>query len=68
MRCKKETVSNLIDKLNKIHNNKYIYYPDTFKGINYKIKIKCKEHCIFEQIPTNHIHNKKGCPKCCHKI
>lgn len=52
---------NLINKLNKIHNNKYNYV----KHIDHpkKIIIICPEHGEFEQLLRGHLSG-KGCKKC----
>jgi len=59
--------SNRIDFINKskeIHNNKYDYSLIEYKSVTSKIKIICKEHGIFEQVPNSHLSG-AGCPKCC---
>lgn len=59
--------SNRIDFINKskkIHNNKYDYSLVEYKSVTSKIKIICKEHGIFEQVPNYHLSG-AGCPKCC---
>lgn len=48
-------------------NDKYSYYVDDIKkskGLKAKIKIRCKLHGDFYQIPYNHIFMKQGCPEC----
>lgn len=52
---------------NTIHSYKYDYSMVEYKNVNTKIKIICKEHGIFEQIPYKHL-KKQGCPKCAGKI
>lgn len=49
----------------RIHNNKYDYslVIKNF-GAKEKIPIICKEHGIFSQVWSNHLHQKHGCPKC----
>ena len=53
----------LLERLNKVHGDKYEYILDGKITNTTKIKIKCKTHGIFEQTPKNHL---KGqiCPKC----
>jgi hypothetical protein len=51
-----------IKKAQKIHGDKYDYSLVNYNK-NEKIKIICKEHGVFEQIPSIHLHN-YGCPKC----
>jgi hypothetical protein len=60
---KKSTLKHFIDKVNKIHNNKYNY--DKFIYINNGTKgiIICPEHGEFTQSPIVHLKN-HGCPEC----
>jgi len=52
-----------IDKACKIHNNKYNYSLVEYKKSRIKIKIICKKHGIFEQVPNSHLCG-RGCPEC----
>lgn len=52
-----------IEKANKIHNNKYDYSLVDYKSSIDPVKIICKIHGEFMQLPTNHF-NTHGCPKC----
>ena len=61
---KKLTTEQFINKAIKIHNNKYDYSLVNYINTKTKIKIICPIHGIFEQTPTKHIHNKRGCPIC----
>lgn len=56
-------VSDFILKSNTIHNNKYDYSRVIYINSHTKIKIICKEHGIFEQVPYQHIRG-CGCPNC----
>jgi very-short-patch-repair endonuclease len=51
-----------IEKVKKIHGDKYDYSMIDYKNNKTKIKIICPEHGIFEQTPN--AHNKQGCKKC----
>ena len=53
----------LLERIKKVHGDKYEYILDGKITNTTKIKIKCKTHGIFEQTPKNHL---KGqiCPKC----
>lgn len=64
-RIKKATLTTefFISKSNKVHNNKYDYSLTTYIQNKIKVKILCKEHGIFEQIPFTHLEG-HGCPKC----
>jgi len=53
----------LVNKFNKIHNNKYDYSNMVYKNDMSKIDIICRSHGLFSQIVNNHL-NGKGCPKC----
>jgi superfamily II DNA or RNA helicase len=50
-----------------IHQNKYNYDELDYLGAFKKIKIICKQHGEFWQLPTNHLSG-KGCPKCSKRI
>jgi Zn finger protein HypA/HybF involved in hydrogenase expression len=54
-----EFIQKAIDK----HNDLYFYDKVVYINSRIKVKIICKEHDIFEQIPSNHL-NGNGCPKC----
>jgi len=55
--------NNFLEKVNKIHHNKYDYSLVNYTKAIHKIKIICKEHGIFEQSPNSHL-NGNGCNKC----
>ena len=62
---KKITLEEFIERTKNVYGDRYDY--SLVENINYKedkIKIICYEHGIFEKIPYNHIHNKKGCLSC----
>lgn len=54
-----------INKCKDLHDDKYDYSLVKYKGNKSKVKIICKEHGIFEQMPTKHYY--QGCPKCANK-
>jgi len=60
----KATKEQFIEKANKSHNNRYDYSEVIYVESFTKVKINCKIHGAFYQIPTNHITRKRGCPKC----
>lgn len=60
---KKITFEIFKERGNKIHNYKYIYNEDKYKGYCFETIITCPIHGDFKQIPYNHI-NGDGCPKC----
>ena len=53
-----------IEKAISIHGNKYEYSLVDYKNCDTKVKIKCKTHGIFEQIPYKHVNLQTGCIKC----
>ena len=61
---KKLTISEIQEKSNLIHNNKYDY--SKFNYVNNKTKsiIICPIHGEFEQNINNHLSLKQGCPEC----
>jgi hypothetical protein len=56
--------TNFIEQASIAHNNRYDYSLVSYKGMFKKVKIICPVHGVFEQIPSNHLHHKKGCSKC----
>lgn len=47
-----------------VHGYKYDYSLVDYKNNRTKIKIVCKEHGSFWQLPDTHIYQKSGCPQC----
>lgn len=60
----KPTTSEFIEQAKAIHGNLYDYSLVNYKNAKTKVKIICKDHGIFNQIPDKHINSKQGCPKC----
>jgi very-short-patch-repair endonuclease len=62
--CKRKSMSTqeFIKKAKKIHGNKYNYSLVKYKNTKTKIKINCKKHNSFEQLPN--LHLTYGCIKC----
>lgn len=58
-----KTEEAIIEKLKKIHGDKYQYDNIGYNGYNSKIKITCPIHGEFEQLALNHLQG-CGCPKC----
>ena len=52
-----------IKKANIVHNNKFDYSLVNYKNSKIKIKIICKKHGIFEQMPYLHLQS-HNCPIC----
>lgn len=64
---KKFNTQIFIDKSKEIHGDKYNYSQVDYKNCDTKVKIKCPEHGIFEQIPYLHYKKGSGCIKCAEK-
>lgn len=60
--AKKYTTEEFVIKAKEIHGDKYDY-PDQYINWDIKIKIICKIHGEFYQIPNAHLNN-RGCPSC----
>ena len=52
-----------INKAKEIHGDKYDYSNVNYENGKNKIKILCKTHGIFEQLPQNHLKG-QNCPEC----
>jgi transcription initiation factor IIE alpha subunit len=53
----------LIDELNAIHENKYLYSTSEYKGVKSFIDVHCAKHGPFSQAIYSHLAG-HGCPKC----
>jgi len=70
--CKKEvqkkrqfySQEKIIERIKKVHNNKYNLSKIEYKGINNKIELVCYKHGKFWIKPNDLINNKQGCSKC----
>lgn len=63
----RKTTSEFIAAANQKHGEKYDYTVSSYQGNRIKIKIRCKEHGIFEIYPKHHLYQKQGCPECSKK-
>lgn len=59
----RRTTEQFIEESKLIHGDKYDYSLVDYKSIWKNVKIICKKHGVFEQIPHNHLEG-KGCRKC----
>lgn len=48
----------------QIHGNEFDYSQVVYVNNITKVKIICKKHGVFEQRPSKHLSNKRGCPLC----
>jgi len=58
-----KSVEMFIEQSREVHGDKYDYSLVEYVNTNTKVKIICKEHGQFEQIPKLHTKN-SGCTKC----
>ena len=61
---KRLDTKSFIERAINIHDNKYDYSLVDYKNNKTKVKIICKKHGIFEQLPIHHVDAKSGCHKC----
>jgi len=59
----KPTTTEFIEKIKKIHKNKYNYELVKYKNNHTKIKIVCSKHGVFSQLASSHLKG-LGCEKC----
>ncbi len=60
----KQTTEQFVKKAREVHGDTYDYNLVDYVSIFTKVKIFCKEHGEFEQLPVNHINHGSGCPFC----
>lgn len=60
---KRSTVQEFIKKAEKIHGKKFDYSQVKYIRNDIKVKIICRKHGAFFQVPASHL-NKRGCPFC----
>lgn len=60
---KRLTTSEIIEKFQQVHGNKYDYSQVDYVNSTKKVKIICPDHGEFLQYPFNHIKG-VGCPSC----
>jgi len=60
---KRKTNTDYINESNIVHSHEYDYSLINYINNKTKIKIICKKHGVFEQIPQNHLRG-QGCPLC----
>lgn len=58
----KFTTSEFIEQARTVHGSKYKYLSE-YLGTDYKVKISCPVHGIFEQTPYHHLRG-QGCHQC----
>jgi len=64
---KKLTKNEFIEISNEVHKKIYNYSLIDYKNNKTKVKILCKKHGVFEQLPCSHMKG-HGCPKCANDL
>jgi very-short-patch-repair endonuclease len=59
----KKTTAQFIEDAVKVHGERYDYSLVEYVNNKAKVKIICKEHGVFEQVPNNHLSG-VNCPRC----
>lgn len=59
-----KSTKQFIEEAKQVHGNRYDYSLAKYNGSKKPIKIICKEHGIFEQLPDKHLNYRQGCPDC----
>lgn len=57
-----------LTRARKVHGKKYAYDDRTFVSAHVPTRIYCDHHGWFEQLPTVHIDQASGCPRCVGQI
>ena len=60
---RKLTQEDFIERVSKIHNNKYCYDKTKYINLRTEITIICPIHSEFTQVANSHIQG-SGCQKC----
>jgi len=61
---KQITKEQFIERIKKIHGDKYDYSKIEYKTLYEEIKIICPKHGSFYQKPVIHLYSKSNCPEC----
>jgi len=62
-RSRSYTTSDMVNKFNKVHANRFDYSHVIYDGFNTNVSIICQIHGEFSQTPHNHLKG-QGCPTC----
>lgn len=63
LNAKYKTTEQFINESLKIHGNEYDYSLCKYKSCYEHVKIICREHGVFKQLPIVHLRG-SGCPSC----
>lgn len=64
MRNRKLTTEEFVSKAQEVHGDRYDYSETTYLGATAPLRIICKDHGAFMQLPYVHVARKGNCPKC----
>jgi G:T-mismatch repair DNA endonuclease (very short patch repair protein) len=62
----RKTHTQFVQEAHTLWAGRYDYSGTVYVHAREKVAIRCPEHGIFEQTPTNHLSGKQGCTKCNH--
>ena len=57
------SLDRFLDSASSIHGSRYCYGNTVYKGLKFKVEIKCRDHGIFWQEANSHLSG-AGCPQC----
>lgn len=58
------TIDTFLSRSKAVHGDRFDYSEVEYVNATTKVKIICRDHGPFMQIPRNHINSKAICPKC----
>ena len=61
--CGRRTQKEAIQEFQSVHGDRYDYSLVDYKGVDYKVKIICKKHGVFEQLAYDHMKG-YNCRQC----
>lgn len=64
---RKLTTEEFIEKARQMHGDRYGYDLVEYAHSAMKVKIRCKDHGVFEQLSNSHLHG-RGCAACAGKL
>lgn len=59
----RRSLEDFVSEARKVHGNTYDYTLVEYRGSHVNIQIRCIQHGLFFQTPSNHLR-KRGCPVC----
>lgn len=65
---RRKTTSQFITESKIVHGDRYDYSLSEYVNDTTNVKIICKQHGLFEQLPFVHLNSVHGCPQCYNEI